>query len=353
MLIIGCDFHPPFQRVAIFDNLTGEIIVRRLEHTAEALAFYSSLSPGALIGLEATGFSGWFERAMEKMGHQVWVGDAAQIRATMTRKQKTDKRDAEQIVKLLLEDRFPKIWVPNNADRDARQLLLHRDKLVRVRTLVKNQVQYLAMNQGLQLKWKLWTKAGQRQLVELEMAPYTADRRASLLRLLQQLEGEIEQLDGVVEREAQARPEAVRLMTHPGVGPVTSLAFVVTLGPPERFPGARQVASYFGLIPSEHSSGGKQRLGHITKQGNSFLRFLLVEAGHTACRKDPELKRYYGHCRRTHQHAGVAKVAVARKLAVRLYWMLRDRIDYQELLHRRSHAGQPESCCGRKSRPAA
>ena len=353
MLIIGCDFHPAFQRVAIFDKQTGEIVVQRLEHPEEALAFYGSIGSGALIGLESTGYSGWFERAVEKMGHQLLVGDATQIRASMTRKQKTDKRDAEHIVKLLLEDRFPKIWVPSSADRDARQLLRHRDKLVRMRTLVKNQLQFLAMNQGLQLKWKLWTEAGQRQLADLELSPYMSERRASLLRLLDQLEGEITQLDAAVEREAEARPEAVRLMTHPGVGPVISLAFVLTLGPPERFPGARQVASYFGLIPSEHSSGGKQRLGHISKQGNAFLRFLLVEGGHTACRKDPELKRFYNHCKRTHQHTGVAKVAGARKLAVRLYWMLRDRIDYAALLRRGSHAGQPESFRGRKLRPTA
>ncbi len=353
MLIIGCDFHPPFQRVAIFDKTNGEIVIRRLGHTQEALEFYGNIASGALIGLESTGYSGWFERAMAKLGHQVWVGDATQIRATMTRKQKTDKRDAEQIVKLLLEERFPRIWVPSDAERDARQLLMHRDKLVRMRTLVKNQLQFLAMNQGLQLKWKLWTEPGQRQLAELELNPYTSERRASLLRLLEQLKGEVEQLDAVVEQEAAARPEAVRLMTHPGVGPVTSLAFVLTLGPPERFPGARQVASYFGLIPSEHSSGNKRHLGHISKQGNSFMRFLLVEAGHSACRKDAELKRFYGHCKRTHQHAGVAKVAVARKLAVRLYWMLRDRIDYQELLRRRSHGGQPESFRGRKLRPTA
>jgi transposase len=353
MLIIGCDFHPAFQQVAIFDKETGEIVVRRLAHTEEALAFYRSVAGGALIGLESTGYSGWFERAVEKMGHQLWVGDATQIRASMTRKQKTDKRDAEHIVKLLLEDRFPKIWVPTEAERDTRQLLLHRDKLVRMRTLIKNQLQYLAMNQGLRLKWKLWTAAGQRDLTELEMNPHAADRRASLLRLLEQLEPEIQQLDRAVEQEAERRPEAVRLMSHPGVGPVTSLAFVLTLGPAERFPGARQVASYFGLIPSERSSGGKQRLGHISKQGNAFMRFLLVEAGHTACRQDPELKRFYGHCKHTHQHAGVAKVAVARKLAVRLYWMLRDRLDYPALLRRRSHAGQPESFRGRKFRPTA
>ena len=149
--------------------------------------------------------------------------------------------------------------------------------------------------------------------------------------------------------EAQARPAAVRLMTHPGVGPVISLALVVTLGPVERFAGARQVASYFGLIPRERSSGGKQRLGGISKQGNSFVRYLLVQGGHSAARLDPELKRFYGHCKHTHAHAGVAKVAVARKLAVRLYCMLRDGISYAEWRsRRRSHAGEPESYCGRK-----
>ncbi len=348
MLIIGCDFHPAFQKIAVFDKQSGEIIIRKLVHPDEAIAFYRSLSAGVLLGLESTGYSGWFERLLQQCGHQVWVGDATQIRASMTRKQKTDDRDAEHIVTLLLEDRFPKIWVPSEAERDVRQLLMHRDKLVRLRTLVKNQLQYLALNQGLQLKGKLWTKMGLGQLQALPLAPYAAERRTGLLRVLEAVEKEVRPLDQAVLREAEARPEAVRLMTHPGVGPVISLAFVVTLGPPERFPGARQVASYFGLIPSEHSSGGKQRLGHITKQGNSFLRYLLVEGAHVACRKDPELKRVYTHLTHTHQNKGVAKVAVARKLAVRLYLMLRNRMDYAALLKsRRSHAGKPESSCGR------
>jgi transposase len=349
MLIIGCDFHPGFQQVAIFDNQTGEIKQRRLAHPQEAIEFYRQLPTGVLVGLESTGYSGWFERLLEELGHKVWIGDATQIRASMTRKQKTDKRDAEHIVKLLMEERFPRLWVPSAADRDARQLLVHRHKLVQWQTQVKNQLQFLAMNQGLQLKWKLWTRAGRQKLEQVPLGPYAAQRRASLLALLDQLEEQIATLDAVVQGEAEARPEAVRLMTHPGVGPVVSLAFVVTLGPPERFAGARQVASYFGLIPRERSSGGKQRLGGISKQGNSFMRYLLVQGGHGAARLDPELKRFYGHCKHTHEHAGVAKVAVARKLAVRLYWMLRNHLDYVALCNqRRSHAGEPESCCGRK-----
>jgi len=133
-----------------------------------------------------------------------------------------------------------------------------------------------------------------------------------------------------VAEEARQRPEAVRLMTHPGVGPVTALAMVLTLGPAERFESAKQVGSYFGLIPSEASSGGTQRLGKISKQGNSFLRFLLVEAGQTAARYDPQLKRFYKRLA-MRKNRGVAKVAVARKLATRMYLMLREGWTYAQL----------------------
>jgi transposase len=120
-------------------------------------------------------------------------------------------------------------------------------------------------------------------------------------------------------------------MTHPGVGPVTALAFVLTMGPVSRFPRGKQVSSYLGLIPSEDSSGGRQRLGHISKQGNAFLRGLLVEAAQSAVRHEPQMRREY---RRLAQKKGraVAKVAMARKLAVRLYWMLRGGKDYAQLV---------------------
>ena len=155
-------------------------------------------------------------------------------------------------------------------------------------------------------------------------------RRQQLLRALDSLDAEIGELDRRVSEEALRRPEAVRLMTHPGVGSVTALAMVLTLGPAERFESGKQVGSYFGLIPSEDSSGGKQRLGKISKQGNSFLRFLLVEAGQTAARYDPQLKRFYRRLA-VRKSRGVAKVAVARKLATRLYLMLREDWTYAQL----------------------
>jgi transposase len=348
MKIIGCDFHPGYQQIAMWDKVTGEMLERSLSHERkeEVRAFYAGLEGPVRVGMEASGQSQWFERMLAEMGHEVWIGDAAKIRASCERKQKTDRRDAELLVKLLDENRFPRIWVPTPEERDARQLLLHRAKLVRMRTQVKNQLQALAMNQGVQRKWKLWSATGRKQLEGLVLLPWARRRRAELLELHDRLEASIGELDHAVLEQAHTRPAVRRLMTHPGVGPVTALAFVLTMGPVQRFHRGKQVASYFGLIPVEHSSGGHgQRLGHISKQGNSFLRGLLVEAAQSAVRHEPEMRRAYQRLAQRKCRA-LAKVAMARKLAVRLYWMLRSEVDYAQLLQG-SHAGQLESFRGR------
>jgi transposase len=331
MLIIGCDFHPGFQQVAIFDNRTGEMQEKRLQHRGEAEQFYRDVAGQEVrVGMEACGHYPWFERLLAELGYELWFGDAAQVRAAVVRKQKTDRRDAEHLMHLLIEDRFPRIWVPSLEVRDVRQLLVHRHKQVQARTRTKNQLQAMALSHGVQKKYKLWTQAGRGELEQLPLLPYAAQRRQKLLAELDAGEAEIGELDRRVAEEARQRPEAVRLMTHPGVGPVTALAMVLTLGPAERFESAKQVGSYFGLIPSEESSGGKQRLGRISKQGNAFLRFLLVEAGQTAVRYDPQLKRFYRRLA-ARKNRGVAKVAVARKLATRMYLMLREGWTYAQL----------------------
>lgn len=340
MLIIGCDFHPGFQQIAMLDTETGEMLRQRLQHPGQARQFYASLPEPAWVGMEACGYTQWFERLLEELGHQLWMGDAAQIRASVVRRQKTDVRDAEHILRLLHEGRFPRLWVPTREERDARQLLLHRHHLVRSRTQVKNQLQALALNQGMQKKRQLWTEAGREQLQKLVLNPHTQARRDECLQRLQYLDEQIRQLNQRVAEEANRRAGARLLMTHPGVGVQTALAFVLTLGPVERFENAKKVASYVGLIPAEYSSGGKQRLGRISKQGSPLLRFLLVEAGQSAARYDDELKRMYVRlCLR--RSRGQAKVAVARRLATKLYWMLRREKTYAQL--KASGAGEPES----------
>jgi transposase len=315
--------HTRYQQIAVLDTVTGEVVTRRLEHeNGEARAFYASLAKPALLGIEATGCTQWFERMLAELGHELWVGDPAEIRARAVRRQKTDTRDAEHMLDLLASNRFPRIWIPSLQERDARQLLKHRDKLVRMRTSVKNQLHYLAMSQGLCRKQKLWTERGRRELEGLPLGTWASRRRQELLELLDRLEPRIEELDEAVKVEAEARPQVLRLMRQKGVGAVVGLAFVLTLGPVERFPRSKQVVSYWAY-PREASSGGHQRLGSISKQGNEMLRWLLVEAGQSASQADPELRRKYQRLK-LRRGTKVAKVALARILAVRLYWALRE-----------------------------
>lgn len=322
-------FIPASSKLRFWNTESGEIEERRLRHSdGEAERFYRELQAPALIGMEAVGNSQWFEQLVERLGHELWIGDAAQIRASYVRRQKTDRRDAGHILRLLVEKRFPRIWVPSAAERDRRQLLLHRHKLVRMRTQIKTELQHLALNQGMQKKRQLWSVRGRADLKDLPLQPWAAQRRADLLGLLSMLELQMENLDQAVGEIAAGDKQACLLMTQPGVGPITALAFVVTIGDVRRFKRGKQVASYLGLIPAERSSGDKRRLGSISKQGNVFLRTLLVEAAQSACRYDEEFRREYRH--RCHQKPkGVAKVAAARKLAVRLYWMLRTQTPYR------------------------
>ncbi len=332
MMIIGCDFHPSWQQVAIFDPSTGEVVEQELVNgNGEAERLYRSLPVPSLVGLESCGNSQWFVELLEKLGHEVWIGDAAQIRASYVRKQKTDKRDAGHILKLLIEGRFPRLWAPDAQVRDLRQLLIHRHKLVEIRARAKNGLQHLAMNRGMQKKSRLWSEAGQRAFRELPLEGWAACRREDLQRLRAMLDVQIGKLDVAAQRAAEDNEQARLLMTQPGVGPITSLAFVLTLGEVARFKRGKQVASYLGLIPRERSSGGKQRLGAISKQGNCFARLLLVEAAQTATRLDEGFRKQYQH-RCHNKPKGVAKVAAARRLAVRLYWMLRTKTPYPEIV---------------------
>lgn len=341
MRIIGCDYHPSWQQISWMDTETGETGEQKLEHApGEAERFYRQLSEPALIGMESTGNCQWFVEMAAAAGHELWTGDAAKIRASDVRQQKHDRRDAALILQLLLEGRFPRIWVPSSEEKDLRQLLIHRHKLVRIRAQVKNELQHLAMNRGVSRKRKLWSKAGQQVLRDLTLRPWASRRREDLLKVKGMLDEQIALLDGAAVKAAEQNEKARLLMTQPGVGPLTSLAFVLTMGDVSRFQRGKQVASYLGLIPREYSSGGKQRLGSISKQGNWFMRMLLVEAAQTAVRRDPQMRNEYWH--RCHRKAkGVAKVAAARKLAIRLYWMLRTNTAYPEVVRVESSSRVP------------
>src|SRR5499425_2998549 len=343
MLIIGCDYHPGFEQIAFVDTDSGEYEERRLQHREEAEKFYRDLAAQGMkvrVGMEASGHARWFERLLAELNIELWMGDAAKIRAKRVRKKKTDREDARHILKLMLKDDFPKIWVANWENRDLRQLLWHRHRLVQMRTRIMNQLQAVALNEGLSCRKRLWRGSGRQQLEGFQLGLWASRRRRDLLELLDRLNPTIAELSQAIEQAAEKCPEAQRLMSHPGVGALTALAFVLILGQADRFECGKQVASYLGLVPLEKSSGKRRRLGHITKQGNSMARFLLVEAAQATVRSNPSWRSRYFHLM-MRRGRKTAKVAMARRLAVQLYWMWRKGWNYEQLISFGSHTGQP------------
>jgi transposase len=297
----------------------------------------------------------WFLNLMEELGIECRVGHPATIRAAAPRKQKNDRLDADLILRLLVENRFPAIWLPTKELLDLRALVLHRHQWVRIRTRIQNALQAIALANGLRRGPSLWSYDGQAKIAFLPLLPHASYRRSMLQEMYRKMAEEIENLTQRVVEQAGQRCGARLLMTHPGVGPVTALATEIFLGDPKRFVDGKALASYVGLIPREYSSGERQRLGKITKQGSPLLRFLWNEAGSHAVRHDPELKRFYRR-KLVQKGLGKARVAVARKLGIRLWIMLRDEIDYQEFCRRgqKQHsgaacAGMPEVGYGAKS----
>src|SRR6267154_755323 len=272
MLIIGCDYHPAFQQIAFVDTETGELQERRLKHREEAEKIYRALACAGQkvrVGMEASGHARWFERLLAEQQIELWIGDAAEIRTRRVRKQKTDRQDAQLILRLMLKDDFPRIWVADWENRDLRQLLWHRHRMVQARTRIMNQLQAVALNEGLRCKKRLWREAGRQQLEAFALAPWASRRRHDLLELLDRLNPAIAELTLAIEREVENYP-----------------------------------------------------------------------AAQVTVRSLPEWRSKYFHLvlRRGRK---IAKVAMARRLAVQLFWMMRQQWDYEQLKKFGSHAGQP------------
>jgi transposase len=343
MRIMGCDLHARQQTLAMLDATTGEVLEVTLQHEGDHVReFYSALPRPVRVGIEATGSMQWILNVTEELESNVWSKSSTDSRTP--RKQRNGRRDADLILKLLMEGRFPAIWLPSKELQDLRSLLRHRHQWVRMRTRIQNALQSIALANGLRRGPALWSHDGQSRIASLSLAPHTAYRRSELQALYEKFEVEIEKLNQRVEQQACQRPGARLLMTHPGVGPVTALATEVFLGDPTRFADSNALASYVGMIPREYSSGGRQRLGGLSKQGNPLLRFLWGEAGAHAARKDPEWQRFYRR-KLVQKGLGKASVAVARKLGIRLWVMLRDQIEYHEFCRRGQKQQKSSGAC--------
>jgi transposase len=331
MTIVGCDLHTRKQQVAVLHTDTGEVVEQELLHSGDAVEqFYRALPRPVTVGIESTGYALWFHELMQRLGHTLLVGEAAKIRAMVVRKTKTDRRDAQHLLDLLKHERFPAVWIPDPATRDLRALVTHRVRLVRIRTMVKNGLQAIALNRRLALGSKLWSQRGRAQLTALDLPRPTALRREESLELLTWLETHIDGLDARILDAAHAHPGARLLLTHPGVGALTALTTVLVLGPPARFPGSKHVVSYVGLAPAVKASADTCHLGQITRRA-ARVRWVLGQAAPSPPARmtiSPSLSHLI-------HRRGRPKARVAgAQAALRLFMMVRDQIDYAEFRRR-------------------
>jgi transposase len=335
-IYIGVDFHARQQTICYLTTETGELVTSELKHQDKAAvrAFYEQFAGrSVIIGLEASGYSPWFERLLEGLGCEVWLGHATEIRRRARWRQKNDRRDAELILDLMLHNEFPRLHRPAIQSREVMRMLRFRQKLIKIRTMSKNSLQALALQAGVAKRSGLFTRQGKQELAAALMSPAMQWQQEHWLQLLQPLDQQV--LEAMVWLKAQSKDDVciARLRTHPGIGLLTSLCLVHTLQPVTRFRNTRKVAAYAGFDPVERSSAEHKRFLGISKAGSRLLRHLMVEAANVAVRKDEDLKRFY---QRVADRRGrpKAKVAVARKLLIRAYIMLRDEIDYAEFRRR-------------------
>jgi transposase len=333
-IYIGVDFHARQQTVCSLKTDEGVVNTQNLKHQdkKEVRAFYQQFKGRVIVGIEASGYSPWFEQLLEELGHEVWLGDATEIRRRARWRQKNDRRDAELILDLLIHDEFPRLHRPSPQSREILRMLRYRQKLIKIRTMGKNSLQALALQSGL-AKRHLFSKAGQQELRQATMSPAMQWQREQWFQLLEPLNERL--LETMLWLKQQSRDDArIKLLrTHPGIGLLTSLCVVHTLWPVSRFRNQRKVAAYAGLEPKERSSAERKHFLGISKAGSRVLRYLLVEAAHTAVKKDDDLKHFYQRLA-TRRGRPKAKTAAARKLLIRSYIMLRDEIDYAEFRRR-------------------
>jgi transposase len=333
---IGVDFHARQQTISYLTTEDGEIKRLEVKHDepAKVREFYEQFVGGqVVVGFESSGYAAWFEELLEELGYEIWIGHATAIRSFARRRQKNDRRDADLILELLVSGDFPRIYRYSPASRAVLQELRYRQRLVKMRTMVMTSLNFMAGSRGVALRGQLRSKRGLARLQQIPLPAPLFGQREELVQLMLELKTRIDQVESSLELKAEADLRVQRLRTQYGIGALTGLCLVATLESPDRFANPRKVTAYVGFDPVEDSSGQRRRIGSISKQGSRLLRFLLVEAGQIAIRRDAELAQAYKRVLIRRGHAK-AKVAVARRLLVRAFIMLRDEIDYEEFQRR-------------------
>jgi transposase len=259
---------------------------------------------------------------LETLEIPVTLAHPLRTRAIAEAKVKTDKVDSATLAHLLRADLIPAAYIPPREIRDLRELLRYRAALVRLQTMVKNRIHAILLKHGYQAPVSdAFGVRGREWLATLSLRPVYQQAVHGCLQILDVVHHQIETASGDINQQAKITPAAQRLCTLPGIGPCTALLILAEIGDVSRFPSPKHLVSYAGLAPTVHASGGRVRIGHISKQGSPWLRWILVEAALHAGRKEPYQALYQRLTKRKGWHT--ARVAVARELLTKVYWMLR------------------------------
>lgn len=324
---IGIDVHKKDSQVCILPE-EGEPIEIRFGTRPECFGEALGGRPRARVLLEASTESEWVARSIEALGHEVVVADPnfAPMYGARTRRVKTDRRDARALAEACRSGTYRSAHRRSDAQRRLNARLSVRDALVRTRSRYIAVVRALLRGQG----YRVPSGEAETFAVRVAALPLPGDLKSvvgPLLRMFDVLNAQVSFSDEAIAVATQADEIVERLQTAPGVGRVTAAAFRALVDEADRFKGAHQLEAYVGLVPSEMSSGEKQRKGRITKTGNSRMRWLLVQAAHSIWRsKSLQSLRLREWARRieARRGRGVAVVALARKLAGILFAMMRD-----------------------------
>jgi len=334
-MYVGVDYHQKTSYLAVMTE-AGRVIkegqvVNRKEAVAEFLAQAGRNGRSEAV-LEATRNWTVMHDWLEEIVDEVHLAHPVKVKAIAEAKIKTDKIDARVLAHLLRTDLLPEAHVASPEAREVRSVLRQRMFLVRVRTMVKNRVvglldRYPELSEGRPCK-EVFSREGKEWLKQISLKE--TDRRMvdEDLRLLEELEGHIDQSEGLVEKLAEGDWRVDLLQTIPGIGKFFSVLIAYEVDDIGRFAHEKKFFSYMGLIPSTYSSGGRTFHGRLTKQGNKYLRWALVEAVWPAIRTDRELRAYYERIK-ARSGANPAKVATARRLATIVYRVLSQRRSYR------------------------
>lgn len=324
-MYVGVDYHQRYS-VATIMNEAGAILgQQRVSNDPETLRqFAAQLPAGSSIALEATGSWSYFYELLENTGIDIRLAHPLKTRAIAEARIKTDKIDATMLAHLLRTDLLPTAYIPSREIRDTREVLRYRASLGALRSSLKNKVHAMLSKNGISIGYSdIFGKKALRYLTNLELRPCYRLALDGYLRMAELLNILIAEVTERIKEIVKDSPQAVLLTSIPGISYYSALLILSEIGEVSRFPSARKLCAYAGLVPSVYSSGGKTWHGSITKQGSRWLKWILIELSHHFARSCERLQEMYGRISRKHGR-NTARVAVAREMLKIIYYMLRD-----------------------------